>query len=133
MQGAAHRLPVRHGAADVCQNRFEAGGEGGAFGRVGLAADRDLHPRFPQPGGRRFKVGHPAAGVARDLQHRMDRKAHLATAFVDRRGHRIDQKRHVVIDDLDDGMRRGPAVRFAVRVVGAHLGGAGRPDLGKAP
>ena len=63
----------------------------------------------------------------------MDHQAHLASAIVNRRRHRIDQKRHVVVDDLDDGVRRRPAVGVPIGIVDPHLRGAVRAALGEAP
>ncbi len=40
-------------------------------------------------------------------------------------GHRVHQERHVVIDDLDDGVRARPAVLLGARVVHAQLRHAG--------
>jgi hypothetical protein len=56
-----------------------------------------------------------------------------ALAGIDRRGHRVDQKRHVVVDDLDDRVRRRPAVYVRLRVIYPDLGLAGLPAPGKAP
>ena len=56
-----------------------------------------------------------------------------AVAGIDRSGHRVDEERHVVVDDLDDRMRRRPAIRGRVRVVDPDLGLAGAPTLAKAP
>ena len=44
--------------------------------------------------------------------------------------HRVDEERHVVGDDLDDGVRRLPAVLLELRVVDADLG---RARLALAP
>ena len=44
---------------------------------------------------------------------------------------RIDQERHIVIDDFHDRMRRGPAIGFPGRIVNPHLRFAGRAIDGK--
>src|SRR5437016_5597703 len=56
-----------------------------------------------------------------------------AVAGIDRSGHGVDEERHVVIDDLDDRMRRGPAVRHRIRVVYADLGLANAATLAEPP
>src|SRR6516165_6384807 len=50
-----------------------------------------------------------------------------------RRGNGIDEERHVVVDDLDRGARRAPAMLLKPRIDDAHLRLAGRARLGKAP
>ena len=48
--------------------------------------------------------------VAPDLQGRMNYQVHGQVLAVQFRGHRIDQERHVVVDDFDDRALRFPAV-----------------------
>ena len=58
-----------------------------------------------------------------------------AAAGIDRSGNRVDEERHVVVDDLDDRVRRRPSVRIRrrVRVVHPDFGLTGVPTLRKAP
>ncbi len=56
-----------------------------------------------------------------------------AVAGIDRSGNRIDEERHVVVDDLDDRVRRRPPIRRRVRVVHPDLGLAGAPTLSQTP
>ena len=55
----------------------------------------------------------------------MDHEADFAAAIIDRRGHRIDQKWHVVVDDFDDRVWRRPAVGLRLGIVYPDLGAAG--------
>ena len=54
----------------------------------------------------------------------MDREVDQKAEAVQRHAHRVDQKRHVVVDHLDDRVGRLPAVLLDLRIV--------RPDLGLA-
>lgn len=51
---------------------------------------------------------------------------------VELHGDTVDEKRHVVGDDLDDGMRRLPAMLLQMRVVDPHLAAAGLAGFGEA-
>ena len=44
---------------------------------------------------------------------------------IDLHGHRVDQKGHVVVDDLDDGVGRLPAVFLHARIEYTHADMAG--------
>src|SRR5947209_16772894 len=63
----------------------------------------------------------------------MDDQMDDAVAGVDRSGHRVDEEWHVVVDDLDNRVRRRPAVARQVRVVYPDFRLAGAPTLSKAP
>ena len=56
-----------------------------------------------------------------------------AAGAIDRQTHRIDEERHVVIGDLDDRVRRQPAISQRVGVVNANLRLALAAPLGEAP
>ena len=93
-----------------------------------LAGDLDLHPGFTQA--RRFaqaweSLG-PAASGSRIWRSRpLGSRSTSTIGWITRRttrplsliarGRRIDEKRHVVVDDLDDRVRRRPAVGRAAR------------------
>src|SRR5579862_5158612 len=133
LQRPAHLLPVRHRAAYVVEDSGEPRRQRLALGSVWLAGDLDLHPGFAKATLRRVERQERAGVVARHREHRMDRQADLAAALVDRRGHRIDEERHVVVDDLDDRVRRGPAVGRARGVVDPQQRAARPAAGGKAP
>jgi hypothetical protein len=63
------------------------------------------------------------------MEHDVDR----VTLAVDRHPRRIHEERHVVVDDLDHGVSRLPAVLVEERVVNPDLGRPGRPLPGEAP
>ena len=63
--------------------------------------------------------------VAHDRDERMDDQVQRQAVAVHFHRHRIDQERHVVVDDLDDRVRRLPAVLLDRRVEHAHAGVAG--------
>src|SRR5207249_1325371 len=67
-----------------------------------------------------------AARIAADAQDRMDDQMYGKVALVERRGERIDEKGHVVVDHLDDGVGAVPALFVEPWVIGADLGRAGR-------
>ena len=50
-----------------------------------------------------------------------------------RHRHRVDDERHVVGDDVDHRVRRGPAVLFGVGVVDADVGLPGAPRTRQLP
>ena len=58
------------------------------------------------------------------VHHRMPQHVHADALLGQRHGHRVDQERHVVVDDLQHGMRRFPAVILAVGIEQADVGGA---------
>ena len=65
--------------------------------------------------------------VARNREDRMRQKMQRERALRQREADRIDQKRHVVVDHLDDGVRRGVAVLGQRRIEDAHQGAAAAP------
>ena len=135
-QPFAHLGPVLDGGADVGEDGLQHFANFlAAIGR--LLADLDVHEgfvgralaRLAGPAERRKR----ALRVADQPDDRVDDQVDLHTQLTERRGHRIDQERHVVVDDLDDGMGRLPALFLGLRVVDPDLAGAGRPGLAVAP
>ena len=51
-----------------------------------------------------------AVGVAARADDRMQQEVDLALAALDLRADGVDEERHVVVDDLDDGVLETPAV-----------------------
>ncbi len=125
----AHRRPIGHRGADVAQHHFEIGPDGLDPAGVGLLADPQLHPGFGVVAG----PGQAAGRVAGDPQHRVDHEIDGEVALVERGSHRIDQERHVVIDDLDDAVRAAPAMVVELRIVDPELGLPGLPLLPEVP
>ena len=58
--------------------------------------------------------------VAPDADDRVDDQVDAAPEPVQLRAHRVDEERHVVVDDLDDGVRRRPAVLLELGCVDAN-------------
>ena len=133
---ATHRQPVLDRAAHVAENSLEVPLESFEHGRIALPVDLDVHEAFGPGIGRRIAAaadgGQPAVGIAVGREDRMDREVDADAVAVDLHGHAVDQERHVVVDDLDHGVGRLPAMLLQMRVVDAHLGGARWAGFGEA-
>ena len=70
--------------------------------------------------------------VALDGDDRMDDEVQRQAMPVDLHRHRVDEERHVVVDDLDDRVRRLPAVA-ARRIEDAHARLPGLPSAREVP
>ncbi len=137
-QCLAHGRPIGDGVTHILQDCAESGGDRLATGGVVLLADLDMHQRFAQRAGtiaaRRFEqFDDVALVVAAQLQDGMDDEVDDEVDPIERRGHRVDEKRHVVIDDLDDRAARAPAVLGRPRVEDADLGIPRLALLGEVP
>jgi len=105
----AHPAPVIHRGAYVAQNRvqrllyFRNR-------RCGLFVDFDMHHRFTNRRlagfGRAYFEQLPGL-VSPDIDHRVNYQKNGEVLPVQLGGDGIDQKRHIVIDDLDNRMRAG--------------------------
>ena len=63
----------------------------------------------------------------------MDHQVNGVVERIERRRHRIDQERHVFVDDLDDGTARLPAMLRLTRVEHPELRRAGRALVREVP
>src|SRR5262249_57011738 len=88
-------------------------------GSTGLLADADLNEGFRTRLARR---GDLAGGVSDDAQDGMDDEMDGEVVAVELHRHRIDEEGHVVVDDLDQGMRGMPAILVGPRGEDAGLG-----------
>ena len=126
----AHLAPVLDGVADVAENGAQLGRDLLAVLRRGDAVDLQVHPRLGDDAelvlGRRVGVDllEGADGVPSDDQLRVHDEMDGAAERVERGGDRVDEERHVVGDDLDDGVPAGPALRLDGRVRHVDVGGA---------
>ncbi len=122
-----HRLPVAHdgahfiqrlvdGLLDVCHG----------FGR--LAVDLQQHHRFQLA---LADLGQLAGLVTGEMQHRVAQHMHAHAMLGQRHGHGVDQERHVVVDDLQHGVRRFPTVGLRRRIEHADIGLAGLAGTGE--
>ena len=117
----AHRRPVGHHGAHVPQHAHDVGRQRVAAPGLGESVDLDVHQRLAGgaplrgPGDARGAVArHLDDGVGDEVQRQpLAQQLHL---------HGVDQERHVVVDDLDDRVRRLPAVLIHRGVEHAHLG-----------
>ncbi len=110
----AHGGPILHRLAHVLEDAAEILLEALEQRRIALPIDLDMHEAFGL-GVRCRLAAHgdaaePARGVALHGEDRMDREVDREAVPIELHGHAVDQKRHVVGDDLDDGMRRLPAM-----------------------
>ena len=110
--GAAHRPPVLDRQPHLGQHAGERGGKLVEQRGIGLAVDLDVHHRFGLGAlagfdGEAQKV---AVEVAPHRQHRMRQQMDVDLAAIELVGDRIDQERHVVVDDLHDGVAALEAV-----------------------
>jgi hypothetical protein len=115
----AHRLPVVDRGAHVAQDagqavvqRLQAGGLGAA---VDLDVDQRFEPPFARVAGWQQGFG-VVGGVAPDLHHRVHDQVQRQALAVDLHRDRIDEEGHVVVDDLDHGVRGLPAMFVDARV-----------------
>ena len=96
-----HRRPVLHADADLGENLFEAAEDLPPHRRVLQAVDVDADEAFAPDEPAFFKAGQPPRRVALDRKHRMHQKSNVEAALVELPEHRIDEKRHVVIEDAE--------------------------------
>ena len=122
----AHRAPVGDRGAHVLQDRADARFDLRHLAS-GLAIDLHVDQRLAlgrRPG---FAADRDqlAGLVALHRHHRMAEHMHAHALVRQGHGHRVDQERHVVVDHLDHGVWRFPAVLAHAGVEHAHFGHAG--------
>ncbi len=113
-----HRLPVIYDGAHVIQCGGHALGNG--IQRIGrLAIDLQQHHRF------QLALAHAvelAGLVTANADHRMAQHMHADALLGQRQRYRVHQERHVVVDDLQHGVGRFPAIGLQRRVEHPHIG-----------
>ena len=131
----AHGLPVLDRVPDVGQHGLDIPADGVERGGGRALADLDMEDGFGdavrRP--RRQHIREHAALIARDADDRVDQQVDGQLLAIDRVDDRIDQERHVVVDDLDHRMGREPAVFFLGRVVDPDLRRPGEALAHEAP
>ena len=116
-----HRLPVAHDRAHFVQRLVDGLFDGGhGFGR--LAVDLQQHHRL---GITLADLDQLAGLVAGEAQHRVAQHVDAHALLGQRHGDRIDEERHVIVDDLQHGVRRFPTVGLRGRIEHADVGLAG--------
>ena len=97
-----HGAPVLHRQPHFAEHTCERAHDIGARGLVGDRLEMDMDEALARVAGgvgsaQRQKLG----AVALHAEHRMRHQLHGEAAFGEFAHHRIDQERHVVVDDLD--------------------------------
>jgi hypothetical protein len=133
----AHRRPVLDRRRDIRQGTLQISGELVEQRLLRVAVDLDVDQRL---GDSLARVGRPwqqleqaAFVVAPHADDGVHVEVDRAAVPGDRHRDRVDEEGHVVADDLDDAVRRLPAVLVDARRVGAHLRLAGAPALDEVP
>ena len=108
---------------------------------VGDPVDQQVHPGLVDDALRAVRGQHlaagaehvdqPAVGVAADVQDRVQHAVHDDTGGGQRADHRVDQVRHVVVDQVDHGRLGRPVVAGDLRVEHPDPRHAGLADLGQ--
>ena len=131
----AHRRPVLHRGPHVVEGGVHLRAHRVERLLIGLTVGLDVDDRLDD-GPVRLVVEREerldaVAVAAAHAHHRMDDEVARVPAAVHHHPHRVDQERHVVGDDLDDGVGRLPAVLLDLRVVDPDLRRAGGAPPGK--
>ena len=132
-----HRRPVLDRRAHLLEHVLDPAGKGREPLAVGLPVQLDVSDRFGDRV-RRVDSGNqrlhePPRVVAPDADHGVDQEVDPEALPGELDTDRVDEKRHVIADHLDGGMRRSPAVVLEIGVVDANLGGPRGPLLSEVP
>jgi hypothetical protein len=132
-----HRRPVLDADAHIGQHLIERSHDLGAPLRVIDAFNVHVDETFAKLAALAMGLGRPpdqgsGLPVTHRRQHRVDNKANVETALRQLGHHRIDQERHIVVDDLDhrDGLEPAIASR---RRLATNLGHAAPAHGEKRP
>jgi hypothetical protein len=129
-QALAHGPPIRNGHAHLVQDALDGAAQHFQLRPRGLLVDLDVHRRLDDGVERRgLRRGHLDAApglVAAHAHDGVEQEVDGALAPVDLHADGVDQERHVIVDDLDDGVLERPAVLLGGRVEDAHFRFAGR-------
>ena len=127
-----HGAPVLHRQSHFAEHARERAHDVGARGVVRDRLEMDMDEALARAGGRidgaeRDKF----CAVAPHAEHRMRHQLHIEPALGDLAHHRVDQERHVVVDDLDHRDRLALARFFQRHGLAADLRRARRPVFEK--
>ena len=132
LHALAHPWPVLDRRAHVAQHAHEAAAQ--RVELVGLAVDLDVHDRLCQlVAPSRRDLDELAVVVAAHVDDRVHEQVDAVAVASELQAHRVHEEQHVVTHDLDDRVRRLPAVLLELRVADAHLPLAGRPAVHEVP
>ncbi len=117
-----HRLPVADGEPHVGEHTGNVGGKFVQRRAANDAVDFDMNERLAASvrRTRRGDARERAVGGACHVDERMDDEMLREPVPVHFHRHRVDEERHVVVDDLDDRMRRLPAAFLKRRIECPH-------------
>ena len=102
LSAVAHGAPVLHREAHFAEHAIERGDEIGAGRGVADRIDMNMDEALARGGNRvGCADGSQLAAIAPHAEHRMRDQPHIEPAFGEFAHHRVDQERHVVVDDLD--------------------------------
>ena len=132
-----HRLPGVDYRADVVEHMLQRARQFVEISARRVLVDLDMDQGFaPRALGRavgRRDPGQALVAVACHAEHRVDDQMNHQVVAVELGAHGIDQERHVVVDHLDDGVVRLPAVSFQGGVVDPDLGPPAPAGLREVP
>ena len=109
-----HGAPVLHRQPHFTEHVLERAHEIGARGLVCDRLEMNMDEAFARAAGGIGAERGELGAVAPHAEHWMRHQQHVELAFADFAHHRVDQKRHVVVDDLDHRDRLALA-RFVQR------------------
>ncbi len=118
-----HRFPVGHHGAHVVQRPQDAGGDRVEPRRIDRPIDLDMDEGLELSRGT-VHGGEPSQRAVGGTEHsddRMDDEVQRQAVAIELHRRRIDEERHVVVDDLDDRVPGLPAVLAEGRVEHAHM------------
>ncbi len=137
LQLGFHRLEVGNRHPNLSQHLFDLAGQHGQFGGVGAAVDLQVHQRLVlhplAPAALGQQLQQLAVGAPAHAEHGGLQGVDAIAAAVELGTYRVDEKRQVVVQHLDHGVGRLPAVAFVIGVVHAYLRGLGVETLDDAP
>ena len=130
-QRVEHVQPVGGRGPDVDEDALQIGGDHLQHGRTGFAIHLDMEIRLEHDGvaggdlGAR-ESGPPAFRVPHHTLYRVHGEMDAEPVAVQFHRDRVDEERHVVVDDVDDRVRSIPALGRTRGCVDAHEGRASR-------
>lgn len=133
-QVGAHLAPVFNPGTNVGEDLLDSGANRFQGFRRRLGVDFEMHERLDDGAGvARGHLDSSAGAVAAHVDGWVDDEVGGELVALDLGAHRIDQKRHIVVDDIDDRVRRRPAVFGDAGVEYSDPDGRGGTVLDKLP
>ncbi len=127
-----HRVPVLHRGAHVGEDVVELVGEVAQLSVVAELVDLEAHEAFLRAVAGALDLEEATGLVPVDEQDGVDQQMDGEPTPGERRRHAVDEKRHVVGDDGDDGVGRMPTVALQLGVVDPQAMATGGAIAGEA-